>query len=632
MGQNRKITRRDFMNGIALGVIGGSILSPLEAVARLGTDFGSGEYYPPRLTGMRGSHAGSFEVAHGVAREGVRWGRPEEQTDDTYDLIVVGGGISGLSAAWFYRQQAGARAKILILDNHDDFGGHAKRNEFDVDGTQLIGYGGSIGIEGPSSYSDVAKQLLKDLAIDVRRFHDYYDQGFYARWGLEGGIYFRENKYGADLVTPDPFEDTYQPASGESASAVINRFPVSRETKDALTSLLRNETDLVGEMEATAKLTLLDSISYSDYLSKYANVPPEGVEILRDKTSKLVWAIGWDRMSALEAARFGMPGTGNWGLSDEQVGVYAGGEPFIHLFPDGNASIARLLVRSLRPDIIPGSTMEDIVTARVDYSRLDVDGANVRIRLNSTAVDVRHTGDRNEVDVTYVKDGAPYRVRGKHTVLACYNRIIPHICPEVPEAQAEAISHGVKVPLVYIKMAFRNWRPWAEAGVSRLYIPKADLSHYMRLDYPVSMGEYQYSPGPEHPAVIHAVCNPTTPDQGLTAREQHILGRQKLFELSFDDFESDVSGILDGAFSSHGMDIERDLAAITVNRWSHGYAYEYSDVSDPIEYGVEAGPHIAGRAQIGRISIANSDSNASAYADSAIDAAARAVDEQVALD
>lgn len=204
------------MGGVALGVAAGTILSPLEALGRMSAKIGNEDYYPPRLTGMRGSHVGSFEVAHGVAREGKMWPRPATQTDDTYDLIVVGGGISGLSAAWFYRAQTGTNARILILDNHDDFGGHAKRNEFEVDGQKLIGYGGSMTIEDPSHYSKVAAQLLKDISIEVQRFYSYFDQEFLARWKLERGIFFNQEAYGVDRLLPDPFRTLFLRRAGQA--------------------------------------------------------------------------------------------------------------------------------------------------------------------------------------------------------------------------------------------------------------------------------------------------------------------------------------------------------------------------------------------------------------------------------
>jgi spermidine dehydrogenase len=150
------------------------------------------------------------------------------------------------------------------------------------------------------------------------------------------------------------------------------------------------------------------------------------------------------------------------------------------------------------------------------------------------------------------------------------------------------------------------------------------------MDFPVSMGGYEFTRNPDEPTVLHGTFIPTKPFQGLSAREQNKAGRKALYEMSFDDFENGIVRQLDGALSGGGFDVERDVAAITVNRWPHGYAYEYIALSDPPEWNRDNGPHVAGRAQIGRISIANSDASAYAYVNGAIDAADRAVNEQIA--
>lgn len=618
------------MNGVALGIVAGGTLSPLEVAAYFGERQNLKGYYPPGLTGMRGSHVGSFEVAHDLAQMGKSWKQPEEQTDTTYDLVVVGGGISGLAAAWLYRQQTDAKAKILILDNHDDFGGHAKRNEFEVDGHKLIGYGGSMSLEEPAYYSKVAKKLLKDISIHVKRFYSYYDQSFFSSRNLGNGIYFHKQAYGVNRLVKDPFPDAYNVNNKANIENAVGAFPVQEDTKKALIKMLKHNKDYLAHLSDVEKVNTLRSTSYTDFLQKYAGITQEGAVILRDKLIG-VWAVGWDALSALEGARLGMPGTGGLKLSDHQIGLESSDEPFIFHFPDGNAGVARALVRGLIPSAVPGTTMEDLVTSRVNYAGLDLEDSNVRIRLNSTAVNVRHDKDGKKVDVTYIQNGKASRVRGRHVILGCYNNIIPYICPEVPAAQKKALEYAVKAPLVYLSIAIRNWQAFSRLGYESIFIPKGNLMNSVTMDYPVSMGKYNFTTRPDQPTVLHGNYIPSVPDEGLNAREQFKIGRQKLYQLSFADFEADIFDKMDGALSAGGFDAERDIAAITINRWPHGYAYEYMDLSDSADWGPERGPHIAGREQIGRISIANSDASASAYIDGAIDAAARAVDEQIAL-
>ena len=617
MSKQRKLNRRDFINGVALSLAAGSTLSPMELLARSFSE--KSPYYPPGLTGMRGSHDGSFEVAHALAMGARKFPRPKEQTDDTYDLVVVGGGISGLSAAKFYRDRGDGSGKILVLDNHDDFGGHARRNELDVDGKKLLCYGGSQNIASPSKYSKVAAQLLRDLSIDTQRFYDYYDREYFTRRGMTDGIYFDRSTFGVDRVLADPI---FGDIEGDELKSVVGRIPISEQDQAEFIRLVVGGVDYLAGMSVQEKTELLRITSYLEFLKEYAGMPEAVTAILQD--SLLYWnGVGWEASSALEATENELPGTWELGVHEEDENE----EPYIFHFPDGNASVARLLVRDLLPSAIPGRTMEDIVTARADYSLLDTDDSDVRIRLNSTVVHAVNTPDGKFVDITYVNNGDVYRARARHAVLACYNNMIPYICPEVPEQQADAIRYARKVPFVVGSIAIRNWKAFVAAGTNSVYSPGGVYFKSMWLDYPVSLGDYHYSKGPDEPIVISGWFSPTA--RGLPAKDQYRAGRARLMQMSYDDFEQNIYSHLDGMLGPYGFDAEREIAAITLNRWSHGYAYEYEGIGVPAEYDRNNGPHIAGRAQIGRISIANSDSEARAYVDAAIDAADRAVNEQL---
>jgi len=626
MTEELKISRRDFINGVALSVAAGSSLSPLELLAQTAN---AGAPYPPALTGMRGNHPGSFEVAHALSWGDASWPTPVSLTDNVYDLVVVGGGLSGLAAAFLYRQRTGNDARILILDNHDDFGGHAKRNEFDVDGRKLICYGGSQSIDSPAQYSSASSQLLKDVGIETERFYDYFDRSYFRDRSLGSGIYFSQEKYGADSVHRNVTR-LFGGGNAAGLTDIIDAYPLSADARQSFIGLLTDATDYLAGRNRAAKIKLMKGMSYTNFLRKHAGINEDVVVILRDVV-KGFWGVGYDALSALEGYRLGMPGTVTLDIGELTGEPPRRGEPYIFHFPDGNAGIARSIVRQLNPAAVPGSTMEDLVLSRVDYSLLDLKSSSTRIRLNSTAVDARHVDGDRCIDITYVNGGKPFRVRGKHAIMACYNNIVPHICPEVPDAQRAAINTATKIPLVYISVAVRNWKAFENLGYQRFYIPQGILMHSFGMDFPVSMGGYDYTRKSSEPTVIHGTYVPTAPDQGLTEREQHVAGRRALYEQTWDEFERDIVRQMSGALEGGGFDAGRDIAGITVNRWPHGYAYEYNELYDPPEWSRGNGPHQAGAAQIGRISIANSDASAYAYVNGAFDAAVRAVDEQMAI-
>src|SRR6516164_8904004 len=210
LGMGRAITRRDFIDGIATSVVlaaSGRTLAADDPDPVPAAPQDRPGYYPPSLTGMRGSHPGSFEAAHAL-RDGAfsQSSANAIETGEQYDLIIVGGGISGLAAAYFYRAKAGTGARILILDNHDDFGGHAKRNEFQLGDRLIIDYGGSESLQSPKAlYTSVAKGLIAELGIDIARFETAFERNLYPSLGLSRGVFFPRESFGRDvLVTGEP--------------------------------------------------------------------------------------------------------------------------------------------------------------------------------------------------------------------------------------------------------------------------------------------------------------------------------------------------------------------------------------------------------------------------------------------
>lgn len=613
------ISRRDFLNGVALSVAAGAL--PPAALAQAAP----GPGYPPAAAGLRGVHTGAFEVAHQLAWEGKRWTAPQNQTDDTYDLVVIGAGLSGLAAAFEFRRRAGRDARVLILDNHDDFGGHARRNEFSVDGKLLIGYGGSQSIDGPHGYSKGAKRLLKALGVETKKFYDWFDQDFYARRGMGQALFLDRATFGADALAPSPFAEGDEERAAGAPDAIAG-LPIDEASKASLRALIVENRDYLAGRCVAEKIAYLRSISFERFLVDHAGATQTVVLMLR-KTIIGLWGCGWDVLSALEAARWEMPGTAGLGLGDALAGEGAKDEPYIFHFPDGNATLARLLVRALVPGAIAGATAEDIILARTDYAALDRPGAPARIRLNATAVELRHTTERDAVDVVYARNGSVERVRARHAIMAGFLAMAPHLIPEMDDGQKDAVRFFTKIPLVYVNVALRNWRAFEKAKAQRIYAPGAFFEQ-MALDFPVSIGDYRFAQTPDDPILLHMQHVPIAPGAGLNEKDQHREGRRSLLALSYDDFEARIVSQLTAAVGPFGFDAGRDIAGITVNRWPHGYAYEYNELFDDPAWSPANGPHLKARERIGRISIANSDASAYAYVNGAFDAALRAVEEQ----
>ena len=610
------ITRRDFMNGIAIAVAGaaGVDLSRAQGATAPDTSPSAGAY-PPGRDGLRGSHVGSFEAAHRL-RDGSPFDLSQAALTEHYDLVVVGAGISGLAAAHFYRQRR-PQARVLILDTNDDFGGHAKRNEFEVDGQMLLGYGGTQSIDGPAhKWDGVARGLLKDLGIDVNRFKTAFDQDFYARWNLGQSVFFKKEVFGVDRLVRRHFggwaEFDENPPDSKALHAYLDQFPMGEKARAQLFEMMWSDRDVLPGKSPQQRLRVLEHLSYRDFLKQYWDADDEILKFLQKRTHEL-WAVGIDAVPASETLN--LPGL----KAQRRVFEQEPEEPYIYHFPDGNASIARMLVRRLIPGIAPGSTMEDIVPARFDYTQIDRPEQAVRIRLNSTAVDVRNVPQG--VEAAYVSGGKVTRVAARHCVLACYHAMIPYIASETGAAQRKALHDNVRAPLVYVNVAVRNWKPWHKLGVAYIDNPGGTFS--ASLDFPVSLDGYRFTADPSKPTCLHLMHTPAAPNLGLNMREQYRAGRARLYTMSFADFEREIRDELGRMLASADFVFDRDVAAITVNRWPHGYAYTptplYDDPAQQARTAKEA------RRRLGGIAIANSDSGWDAYTHVAIDQAHRAV-------
>lgn len=630
LGMDRSITRRDFLNGVAAVSLGSMLPGPGYAGTPdlRGRSGNTAGVYPPLRTGLRGSHPGSFEVSHQLGREGRRdWGTVREVTSDSYDLIVVGAGISGLSAAHFYLKEK-PDARILIIDNHDDFGGHAKRNEFKLGDRMVLSHGGSQCLQEPGRYSEVTRGLLNDLGVVTQRLAKAFHQGFYRKNGLTDGTFFDRSTYGVDRVVRFPLSDysTFLPLAPTplTSKEAVAQMPLSSNSRRELLRLLEFRTDQLPDVPAAKQRRFLSRISYRDFLAKHLGVSEsELFNLFQGLTKDACCSI--ETASAMEMLGYiGLPGLNATAIANHK----AIDEPYIYHFPDGNASIARLLVRGMMPQVAPGTTMEDVVEARFDYARLDEASSKVRLRLLSTAVRVEHDGpiaSAKRVGVTYVRGGQAYRVWGRSCVLAGYNSMIQHLCPELPPTQREALAESVKSPIYYTSVLLRDWHAWKKVGIGCASAPGAYYSVAF-LNFPVSLGGYQHTQNPDQPVVVNMERFPKGGNHTASYSDQQRAGRYEMYATPFETVERNTRTQLAGMLSSGGFDPARDIKAITVNRWAHGYANSSSHSGESKD-GRGTAAHVIGRKRLGRIVIANSDAGASALMDCAIDQAHRAISE-----
>jgi spermidine dehydrogenase len=420
---------------------------------------------------------------------------------------------------------------------------------------------------------------------------------------------------------------------------------MSQDMKAGFLKLYTDKTDYMAGLSVAEKVRRLRKMNYIAYLTDIARIHPDAVAMILavgggDSSSQ---AAGPDTSSAWYAWRSGDRGFDGLGLPEANQPSDLTNDPGEHIFfPDGNAGVARLLVRWLIPAALPGSTMEDSIVPHVRYDRLDLPTNDVRIRLSSTVNRVRHLGDPRSaraVEISYLRDGRPHGVAAKAVVMACFNAIIPHLMPELPESQKSALHLAVRKPLVYTKVALRNWRAFQKLGVHRVLCPEMFFQHFILEarplwgDAPSAWESVYRSPqNPDDPIILVMDLSTSILEMhgsGLPPREQWKAARAKLQAISFETIERNLRSQLDRILGPGGFSAQRDIAGITVSRWCHGYATGTNELYDPDYTHRTDAPWIIGRQRFGRVTISNTDSAAVALTSAAFAQSHRAVTEIV---
>lgn len=537
-----------------------------------------------------GNTAAVLEAGHQI-RDGVFESFPANviDTGESYDCVVVGGGISGLAAALTFRQMAGPGRSCLVLDNHPLFGGEAKRNEFLVDGHRLVGHQGSalFQITYPNSF---ITRFYESIGLKTPRLE-------YQKWGGPGPeIALERTPYLGSAPTGLYFGAKFGRPQGlwltDPWGKKLEGAPIPAQAREELLRYQSGGPSKAPEYRGDATSRRLDTMTLEDYLIEQHGISRETIRtFLSDEGS--AFGLGPDALSAYTAYAF------------DALGAFA--DDGTEMFPDGNSGIARLIVKTMIPDSIAGErTLTDVCRGSVNFAALDRTGADVRIRLNSTAVWVKHQGDpaKSEfVTIAYTRDGKTYRLKARSVVMAGGSWTTKHIVRDLPDDRKEAYAQFYRSPCMVANVAVRNWRFLYKMGISGCQWFEG-LGSYVQVRKLALCGADSPTIGPDSPVVLTLKVLYAHP--GHTTEEQGHMGRGEMIATPFREYERQIRQQFTDMFASSGFDASRDIAGIILNRWGHAYC----SPAPGFYFGKDGKPapgDVLRSAPFGRIAFANVD-------------------------
>jgi spermidine dehydrogenase len=567
---DNSITRRDFL-GSTLLASGAALLAgatPAQLLAETGADEFTGYGGVGEYSTSNGNTLPVLQAGHTI-RDGVYDPLPKDVVDtgELYDCVVVGGGISGLAAALFFQRQAGQPLKTLVLENHPIFGGEAKQNEFLVDGQRLIAHQGSAIYQLQYPYSFLAHFYdsigLKTPALTYQKWagpqpelvlsrtpyeaagmeHGQYGFWFGAKFGHKPGMW---------LIDP----------RGKN----LEGAPVSQATRAEWLRWLKGE-ELQGKKfehpkaEGDAISRYLDSITLEQHYTERFGLSRETIRTFLSPVEGGGSGLGPDALSAYSDYAFEMLHP----LEDETSGTD-------QMFPGGNSTIARLMVKSLIPTAIDGpETVESVCGNQVNFSALDASGSQTRIRLSSTVIAVQHDGESekaNSVTIIYLNKGKLYRIKARSVVMAGGNWTTKHIVKDLPSRHREAYQQFYRSPCMMANVAVRNWRFLYKMGISGCRWFEG-VGNYVEVRKLALTGIESSTISPDSPVVLSLKVLYSYP--GRSTEAQGHMGRAEMMQTSFREYERRIRDQFTDMFGAYGFDAQRDIAGIILNRWGHAY-------------------------------------------------------------
>ncbi len=613
---NAKMTRRDFLNGMLLGT--GAYLLDLPAPLRLSAQTrqrdgfgGIGDY-----ADSPGDTAEVISVFRGIESGAYRSLKREiTDTGELYDLVIVGGGLSGLGAAYEFSRGSAKQARCLILENHPIFGGVAKRNEFLVRGERLIGPQGSnafgvidspgipgyeiyteLGIPAEFEYGEPAPGL-KPLDFDTTNFG--YRLWFTSR---SIGYYFSGQGQGGPGRWTAGFWENELEGTPYSAKA----------RKDFLR--WRNIADR--HYDGRDYEGWLDSMTYQQYLEKVLGLDPEITRYAHPVLASVV-GLGCDAISAFAARQVSMPGFPGF------QGHRSLRHSHWHSFPGGNDGFCRSFIKALIPDAIEGGrSFADVQNGHVRFPALDREGNKVRLRLGASVVLVEHEGGSvpgQSVSVVYLRDGQPCRLKARSVVMAAGSRLSRKVVSDLPAGHADAYGRFHVSPILVANVALTNWRFLYRLGFTACKW-FSGFGFGCNIRKPMYIGNYRPPLHPDKPTVLTFYVSFHEP--GLGIEEQGERGRKKLLGTRYAEFESQIVGQMKQVFSDAGFDEDRDVGGIILNRWT----YAYVNPQPGFYFGREGrpAPRDVIRRPFGRIAFGHAELNGHQHWVAAVDEGRRA--------
>jgi spermidine dehydrogenase len=617
LGMDEPITRRDFL-GSALLASGAALLESVTPAELLGAKIEANS--TDEFTGYGGigeysrSNGNTLEVlqAGHTIRDGVYDPLPKNiiDTGETYDCVIIGGGISGLAAALFFQRQTERPKRpemtCLILENHPIFGGEAKQNEFMVDGKRLIAHQGSaiyqlqypnsflarfydsIGLKvprleyqkwsGPAPEMPLSRTPYEAVGLD----HGQYGFWFGAKFGQKPGMW---------LIDP--------------VGKNLKGAPISETTRTAWLRWLKT-TPVQGDrfvhpkVEGDTISRYLDSITLEQHYMERFGLSRETVRTFLSPVEGGGSGLGPDALSAYSDYAYEMLHP----LQDETSGTD-------QMFPGGNTTIARLMLKSLIPAAIHGSdggsnSVEEVTRNTVNLSALDTPQTRTRIRLSSTVIAVQHDGEpsrANSVSIAYLKEGKLYRVKAHSAVLAGGSWTTRHIVRDLPDTHQKAYAEFYRSPCMMANVAVRNWRFLYKMGMSGCRWFEG-IGNYMDVRKLALTGVGDSAIGPDSPIVLSLKVLYSYP--GLSTEDQGNRGRGEMFKTPFRDYERRIREQFTEMFARSGFDAQRDIAGIILNRWGHAYLSPQPGFFFG-QNGQPAPREVLRNAPFGRITFANTD-------------------------